>query len=65
MTPPQDETIGVLETVHTFEDGPMPTGVSVSATGRVFVNYRNGATTYPSRSPRSATAGSSPFPTST
>ena len=36
---PQDETIGTLETVHTFNDGPMPTGVSVSATGRVFVNY--------------------------
>ena len=28
---PTDETIGVLETVHTFADGPMPTGVSVSA----------------------------------
>ncbi|MFG1995811.1 L-dopachrome tautomerase-related protein [Actinoplanes sp. NPDC048988] len=28
-----------LETVHTFESGPMPTGVSVSHTGRVFVNF--------------------------
>jgi sugar lactone lactonase YvrE len=36
---PQDETIGTLETVHTFDDGPMPTGVSVSASGRVFVNF--------------------------
>ena len=36
---PTDETIGVLETVHTFDDGPMPTGVSVSAQGRIFVNY--------------------------
>jgi sugar lactone lactonase YvrE len=36
---PQDEVIGVLETVHTFDSGPMPTGVSVSATGRVFVNF--------------------------
>jgi len=36
---PYDEAIGDLETVHTFDDGPMPTGVSVSATGRVFVNY--------------------------
>jgi sugar lactone lactonase YvrE len=39
MTQPQDEPIGVLETVHTFDDGPMPTGVSVSAGGRVFVNF--------------------------
>ncbi len=31
--------IGELEVVHTFESGPMPTGVSVSRTGRVFVNY--------------------------
>lgn len=29
----------MLETVHTFDDGPMPTGVSVSAGGRVFVNF--------------------------
>jgi hypothetical protein len=36
---PSDQTIGDLETVHTFDDGPMPTGVSVSAGGRVFVNY--------------------------
>jgi sugar lactone lactonase YvrE len=36
---PGDETIGELETVHTFDDGPMPTGVSVSATGRIFVNF--------------------------
>ncbi|WP_306208373.1 L-dopachrome tautomerase-related protein [Actinoplanes sp. RD1] len=28
-----------LETVHAFDSGPMPTGVSVSATGRVFVNF--------------------------
>src|SRR3982750_1183147 len=39
MTQPQDESIGVLEVVHTFDDGPMPTGVSVSAAGRVFVNF--------------------------
>lgn len=39
MTQPQDESIGALETVHTFDDGPMPTGVSVSARGRVFVNF--------------------------
>ncbi|MEV4642474.1 L-dopachrome tautomerase-related protein [Actinoplanes sp. NPDC049548] len=28
-----------LETVHTFDNGPMPTGVSVSAGGRIFVNF--------------------------
>jgi sugar lactone lactonase YvrE len=30
--------LGTLEIVHTFE-GPMPTGVSVSHTGRIFVNF--------------------------
>ena len=33
-----DEPVGELETVHTF-DGPMPTGVTVSRAGRIFVNY--------------------------
>lgn len=33
-----DEPLGVLETVATF-DGPMPTGVTVSHTGRIFVNF--------------------------
>jgi sugar lactone lactonase YvrE len=28
-----------LEVVHEFTEGPMPTGVSVSAEGRVFVNF--------------------------
>lgn len=37
--PPQDEPVGALETVHLFTDGPMPTGVAVSQTGRVFVNF--------------------------
>jgi sugar lactone lactonase YvrE len=36
---PRDEAIGSLETVHTFDEGPMPTGVSVSRTGRIFVNF--------------------------
>ena len=36
---PRDTAIGELETVHTFDSGPMPTGVSVSRTGRVFVNF--------------------------
>jgi sugar lactone lactonase YvrE len=36
---PLDEPVGVLETVHLFTEGPMPTGVAVSHTGRVFVNF--------------------------
>jgi hypothetical protein len=34
----QDAVIGHLETVATF-DGPMPTGVTVSRTNRIFVNF--------------------------
>jgi sugar lactone lactonase YvrE len=33
-----EEPVGDLELVHTF-DGPMPTGVSVSQRGRIFVNF--------------------------
>jgi sugar lactone lactonase YvrE len=33
-----DEPVGALETVATFT-GPMPTGVTVSQTGRIFVNF--------------------------
>ena len=36
--PATDEAVGELEVVHTF-DGAMPTGVSVSHTGRVFVCF--------------------------
>ncbi|WP_238424116.1 major royal jelly family protein [Micromonospora parastrephiae] len=36
--PVGDEPIGELELVHTFT-GPMPTGVSVSHRGRIFVNF--------------------------
>jgi sugar lactone lactonase YvrE len=35
---PADETIGTLEQVATFM-GPMPTGVSISHRGRIFVNF--------------------------
>ncbi|MGN9777698.1 L-dopachrome tautomerase-related protein [Micromonospora sp. H33] len=38
MTAPVDEPVGELELVHSFT-GPMPTGVSVSHTGRIFVNF--------------------------
>jgi sugar lactone lactonase YvrE len=34
-----DEPAGRLELVHAFDDGPMPTGVSVSHEGRIFVNF--------------------------
>ncbi|MGC1213087.1 MAG: L-dopachrome tautomerase-related protein [Micromonospora sp.] len=36
--PVGDEPVGKLELVHTFT-GAMPTGVSVSHTGRIFVNF--------------------------
>ena len=36
--PVGDEPVGELELVHTFT-GPMPTGVSVSHRGRIFVNF--------------------------
>ncbi len=35
---PPDHPFGTLETVATF-NGPMPTGVTVSRTGRIFVNF--------------------------
>ena len=38
-TRPVDEPLGELELVHEFTEGPMPTGVSVSHTGRIFVNF--------------------------
>src|SRR4051812_16409203 len=37
-TLPRDKTVGQLEVVATF-DGPMPTGVTVSHKGRVFVCF--------------------------
>jgi sugar lactone lactonase YvrE len=38
-THPADQPLGELEVVHSFSDGPMPTGVSVSHTGRIFINF--------------------------
>ena len=35
---PQERTLGHLEQVFAFQDA-MPTGVTVSETGRIFVNY--------------------------
>jgi sugar lactone lactonase YvrE len=34
-----DGPVGDLEVVHLFESGPMPTGVSVSRSGRIFLCY--------------------------
>src|SRR5690242_7851728 len=34
-----DRPVGALEVVHLFDQGPMPTGVTVSHGGRVFVNF--------------------------
>ena len=36
-----ERAYGALETVATF-DGPMPTGVTVTETGRIFVNFPRG-----------------------
>jgi sugar lactone lactonase YvrE len=36
---PFEASVGELELVHSFASGPMPTGVSVSHTGRIFVNF--------------------------
>lgn len=35
---PQEKTVGTIESVASF-DGPMPTGVTVSQKGRIFVNF--------------------------
>lgn len=34
-----DRTVGALEVVARFDSGPIPTGVTVSQHGRIFVNY--------------------------
>lgn len=39
LPPTTDAPLGELEIVHQFTEGPMPTGVSVSRSGRIFVNY--------------------------
>jgi hypothetical protein len=36
---PHDRSVGNLEVVATFNQGPMPTGITVSRTGRIFLNY--------------------------
>jgi sugar lactone lactonase YvrE len=36
---PAARNVGAIEPVFAFRDGPMPTGVTVSAQGRIFVNF--------------------------
>lgn len=36
---PAVRPVGQIEQVHQFKTGPMPTGVTVSARGRIFVNF--------------------------
>jgi sugar lactone lactonase YvrE len=36
---PAERSIGSIEPVFAFRDGPMPTGVTVSSRGRIFVNF--------------------------
>lgn len=36
---PAVRAVGHIEPVHQFKSGPMPTGVTVSAKGRIFVNF--------------------------
>jgi sugar lactone lactonase YvrE len=36
---PAVRAVGTIEPVHQFKSGPMPTGVTVSAKGRIFVNF--------------------------
>ncbi|WP_043622926.1 L-dopachrome tautomerase-related protein [Nonomuraea candida] len=36
---PSEQPFGELELVHAFTAGPMPTGVTVSRRGRIFVNF--------------------------
>lgn len=36
---PAARPVGAIEQVHQFKTGPMPTGVTVSAKGRIFVNF--------------------------
>ena len=36
---PTERPIGKIEQVYQFKTGPMPTGVAVSAKGRIFVNF--------------------------
>lgn len=35
----QDRSVGKLEVVHLFGSGPIPTGVTVSQQGRIFLNF--------------------------
>lgn len=57
-----DRPIGHIEAVFEFYDA-MPTGVSVAADGRIFINFPRWAMIRHSRSARSATARLFPIQT--
>jgi sugar lactone lactonase YvrE len=55
------EPVGTLELVHTFT-GPMPTGVSVSHTGRIFVNFPKWGDEVPATVVELRDGAEAPFP---
>ncbi|MCU1438515.1 MAG: gluconolaconase [Naasia sp.] len=57
-----DTPLGRLEVVHEFADGPMPTGVSVSAGGRIFVNFPKWGDEVPATVVEIVDAKPRPFP---
>jgi sugar lactone lactonase YvrE len=59
--PATDEPVGTLEVVHTFT-GPMPTGVSVSHTGRIFVNFPKWGDEVPATVVELRDGAEAPFP---
>jgi sugar lactone lactonase YvrE len=59
---PVDEPVGQLEVVHTFDDGPMPTGVSVSHEGRIFINFPKWGDDVPATVVEIRDGAATPFP---
>ncbi|MEV1328123.1 L-dopachrome tautomerase-related protein [Micromonospora costi] len=59
--PVGDEPVGELELVHTFT-GPMPTGVTVSHRGRIFVNFPQWGDNPPATVVELRDGGEVPFP---
>ncbi|MEV0805981.1 L-dopachrome tautomerase-related protein [Micromonospora sp. NPDC050200] len=59
--PVADEPLGELELVHAFT-GPVPTGVSVSHTGRIFVNFPKWGDEVPATVVELRGGGEVPFP---
>ena len=59
---PAAAPIGNLEVVHEYADGPMPTGVSVSASGRIFVNFPKWGDDVPATVVELRDGGAVPYP---